>query len=108
MPSFEVRWYQKEPELVNSWEFQYAHGADGVWQDVAVVTDATACLDCFKVFIEAPVDATHVRSRAIGPGGISDWSTPVLLSEPDILLALLSGVLFIVFAFGRARWRKWF
>lgn len=108
MPQHSVKWYQPSPELVNSWEFQYSDAEGSLWEDATVVGDATNCPDCFQTTIDVPVTATQVRSRAIGPTGISEWSSPIALGEPDILLALLSGVLFIAFAFGRTKCRRWF
>ena len=108
MPTHKIRWYQENPELVDSWEFQHSQGDQSPWENSGVLGGVSQCPNCFEVFVDIPVTATQVRSRSIGPGGFSSWSEPIALPETDILLSMIAGILFIAFAFGRTKWRKWF
>ena len=103
MPAQPIHWYQASREAVTSWEFQVDTSGSGVWEGVQNPRPfvSSRCTDCFDAVLEIPVETVQVRARAIGPDGVSEWSTPFPVPEAGsglmgmaalLVLALLSSL----------------
>ena len=110
MPLKTIYWQQTEPNLVDSWEFQFLRVGSNEWEWVIRVEPVDDCLECFQAVVELPETALLVRSRAVGEDGPSEWSNhlPVYLSEPGIALGAAICVLFLLYLSRVKKCRKWF
>ena len=86
----DLPWHQPDYSEVERWEFQAFVARD--WVDVDA-SPIGPCPSCFQATLDVPEMTSLVRSRSIGTNGkTSEWSTPLVLPEPD---GLLIGVLFV-------------
>ena len=95
VPEYIVRWHQEDPAQVDAWEFQFSQTGNE-WRWVISVDPVEGCVDCFEARILADAEVSYVRSRSIGPGGISEWSKPIALPEPTTSAQLVIGVLWLL------------
>ena len=95
MPEYVVRWYQQDAPAVESWEFQFSQTGND-WRWVISVNPVEGCVDCFEARVMSDVEASYIRSRAIGPGGVSEWSKPIALPEPSATTQLVIGVFWLL------------
>ena len=86
----DLPWHQPDYSEVERWEFQAFVARD--WVDVDA-SPIGPCRSCFQATLDVPEMTSLVRSRSIGTNGkTSEWSTPLVLPEPD---GLLIGVIFL-------------
>ena len=92
----DLYWQQAKPESIDSWEFQKSVDSDS-WDYVESVSDASQCLTCFTAFVHEEQEGFYYRARSVTPSGsVSDWSLPMRVPEPDVIVGLILGVLFLL------------
>lgn len=104
LPDFTAHWYQKNSQLVDSWEFQFLRVGSSEWEWAQRVEPADLCVGCFQASLALPDAAILIRTRAVIGDGRSQWSNEMTtLPEPDFSVGVAMCAIVLIWLAG-GRW----